>query len=97
MLVIQSIETPGLGSRIEDDLNFLRNFKQLDVSLNSNQTHLKNPIKVVKPGKKTAPWEIDSITGATISSNAVGYIIQQSAVRWLPAIRQHYKDFEYAN
>ncbi len=31
--VLESKETPGLGDKIEKDLNFLANFKALDVSL----------------------------------------------------------------
>ena len=97
MVVLQSRETPGLGSRIEDDSNFSRNFKQLDVRLNTNQTNLNNQLKMVKSGKKTQPWQIDSITGATVSSHAIGKILQQSTSRWLPIIKQHYKEFEFGH
>jgi len=97
MVVLQSRETPGLGSRIEDDHGFLRNFEKLDVSLNAKKTELKNSLQIVKPGKKTSRWQIDSITGATVSANAVGKILQQSASQWLPAIKQHYEDFEFGH
>ena len=94
IMVLQSRETPGLGSRIEDDVNFSRNFKQLDVRLNRNLTDLNNQLVMVKSGKKTESWQIDSITGATVSSHAVGKILQQSASRWLPIIKQHEEEFE---
>jgi len=97
MVVLQSRETPGLGSRIEDDPAFFRNFEALDVSLNANQTELKNRLETVKPRKKAELWQIDSITGATISSNAVGNILQQSTSHWLPTIKQHYEDFEFGH
>jgi len=97
MQIIQSRETPGLGSRIEDDPKFVENFLRLDVRLNETMNSLANAIVLVKPGKKTKAWEIDSISGATISSKAVGNIIQQSASFWLPKITQHYKEFEFGS
>ena len=95
--IIQSRETPGLGSRIEEDPKFLANFHKLDVQLQASQNSLVNPITMVKPGKKTKAWEIDAISGATVSSKAVGNILQQSASFWLPKIKQHHKEFEFAN
>ena len=95
--ILHSRETPGLGSRIEDDPKFVENFHRLDVRLNKAMNALANAIVLVKPGKKTEAWEIDSISGATISSKAVGNIIQQSASFWLPKIKQHYKEFEFGN
>ena len=95
--IIQSRETPGLGNRIEEDPKFVSNFHKLDVRLNEAMSSLVNSIVVVKPGNKVNGWEIDSISGATISSKAVGNIIQQSASFWLPKIRQQYKEFKFGN
>ena len=95
--ILQSRETPGLGSRIEEDPAFLANFHKLDVQLDSMQNALVNPVTMVKPGQKTTAWQIDSISGATISSRAVGKIIQQSASFWLPQIQQRYEDFKFGN
>ena len=39
------------------------------------------PIKTVKHGSKKNPWEIDAISGATISSRAVGRCSEQRAGR----------------
>lgn len=91
--ILQSRETPGLGSRIEEDPTFLQNFHKLNVKLNSSQTALLNKIASVKPGKKSQTWEVDSISGATVSSVAVTQIIQNSATFWLPQIKQNLEDF----
>ena len=86
MAVLESRETPGLGSRISTDAIFLRNFERLDVSLTSDQRKLAHPIEVVRAGEKNQPWQIDAITGATVSSQAVGNILQQSAEFWIPQL-----------
>jgi len=92
--ILASRETPGLGDKIRNDPGFLANFRQLDVSLNLGKSALKNPITVVKKGKKSQPWQIDSITGATVSSKAIGNILQKSATKWVPAIRQNREEFD---
>lgn len=84
--VLESKETPGLGDKIEKDENFLANFKSLEVTLTEDLEALKNPVKPVKSGTKENPWEVDSITGATISSKAVGNIINDSISYWAPLI-----------
>jgi electron transport complex protein RnfG len=87
--VLESKETPGLGDKIEKDENFLANFKALDVSLNEEKTGLKNDVVPVKNGTKKNPWEVDSITGATISSRAIADIINTSMHQWGPQIQKY--------
>ena len=87
--VLESKETPGLGDKIEKDADFLANFDALDSSLKEDHQSLKNAIEPVKKGAKTNPWEIEGITGATISSRAIGNIIGFSADRWVPVIYQN--------
>jgi len=84
--VLASKETPGLGDKIEKDADFLENFTALDVSLDNSGTSLRHRIVTVKHGTKTEPWQIDGITGATISSVAIGDILAASSERWIPAI-----------
>lgn len=84
--VLESKETPGLGDKIQKDPAFLENFKELDVSLGPSGS-LKNTIITVKNGQKKNPWEVDGITGATISSRAIGVMINASANQWLPVIQ----------
>jgi electron transport complex protein RnfG len=86
MYVLASKETPGLGDKIEKDPNFLANFEALDVSLKEDLSGLKNRVIPVKFGQKENPWEVDGITGATISSRAIGNILGESTEKWVPLI-----------
>jgi electron transport complex protein RnfG len=92
--VLESKETPGLGDKIETDPAFLENFERLDVSLRDDLSEMANPIVPVKHGEKTNPWEVDGITGATISSVAIADILNQSAQYWVPRIRNNLGDFQ---
>lgn len=77
MAVLESRETPGLGDKIDKDPAFKANFKALAV---------EPSVVAVKHGTKTAPNQIDAITGATISSKAVGKIIAHTDDMWLPRL-----------
>ncbi len=92
--VLGSKETPGLGDKIEKDETFLANFEALDVSLTEGKDELKNKVVPVKSGEKEHPWEVDGITGATISSRAIGEIIGESTQKWVPLIYNHVEDFK---
>lgn len=89
MRVLESRETPGLGDKIEKDPTFISNFKQLDVSLVSDNLTLKHTIEAVKSGNKVSPWQVDGITGATISSVAIAQMLDASARLWAPRIQAH--------
>ena len=90
--VLESKETPGLGDKIETDPDFLRNFERLDVSLNEDGSGLANEVVAVRSGEKENPWEVDGITGATISSVAIAAILNESAQTWVPRIQQGLDD-----
>jgi electron transport complex protein RnfG len=96
MQVLASKETPGLGDKIEKDPDFLQNFVALDVSLGSDGQTINNPIVPVKSGEKTEAWQIDSITGATISSKAIAKILRQGSKAWAPLIRAQRQMLEQA-
>jgi len=87
--VLKMAETPGLGDKIAFDPDFLQNFVALDARLNTNRDALENAIVTVKHGTKTAAWQIDAISGATISANAIGKMINQSGQKMIPLINQH--------
>ncbi|MCW8908212.1 MAG: FMN-binding protein [Sedimenticola sp.] len=87
--VLKMAETPGLGDKIAFDPEFLRNFEALDARLNADKTGLENAIVTVKHGSKREQWEIDSISGATISSKAIGRMINDSGQRMFPLIIKH--------
>lgn len=86
--ILDSKETPGLGDRVEKEPHFIANFERLDASLNATGESLANPIVTVKQGQKTGPWQLDGITGATITSEAIGKLLDQSASRWVPALER---------
>ena len=94
--VLASRETPGLGDKIEKDPAFLANFEALAVELSAGGDALAHPIEFVKPGAKRHPWQIDGITGATISSEAIARILGRSAARSIPNIRRNLADFQGA-
>jgi electron transport complex protein RnfG len=91
--ILESRETPGLGDRIETDADFLSNFHRLDVRLNADGRQLAHTIEFVKPGKKTAGWQIDGITGATISSRAIAEMLRDSTASWIPRVYPRRTDF----
>ncbi len=84
--VVSMRETPGIGDKIYTDKDFLANFKALDAKLGADMTALANGIKTVKHGTKTQPWQIDAISGATITSRAVGKAINDAAGKLLPSL-----------
>ena len=86
--VQKSNETPGFGDKLDTDPVFLKNFVALDARLNAEGTGLANAIVTVKHGTKSEPWQIDAITGATISSRAMGKAANQAAQRAAPAIQR---------
>ncbi len=87
MKVLESKETPGLGDKIAKDPAFLSNFEALDVKLGPDGETLVNEVVLVKQGTKTEAWQIDAITGATISSQAITDIIWSSTQVLLPLIQ----------
>jgi electron transport complex protein RnfG len=89
MEVLESKETPGLGDKIMKDEDFLANFEALDARLAEDGSSLQHPIATVKAGQKEQPWQIDGITGATISSEAVGDILRSSTEYMLPVLNEH--------
>ena len=93
MRVLDSKETPGLGDKVETEAHFLANFERLDASLATDGRSLAHPIVTVKQGEKTQPWEIDGITGATITSEAIGSILNESADVWVPVLEREAREF----
>ncbi len=86
MTVLLSKETPGLGDRISTDPDFQANFDGLQVPLDPETKQPKHPISYVKPGAADAPGEIEGISGATISSQAVARAIRNSTINVLPVV-----------
>jgi len=78
--VLESKETPGLGDKIEKDLEWVAQF-----------SGAVTPLIPVKPGRGTGEnsSEIDTITGATISSKAVIRIINNSLEKARPLLEAY--------
>jgi electron transport complex protein RnfG len=89
MKVLETKETPGLGDKIEKDPAFLGNVSSLDVRLTADGTELLHPIELVKKGQATDRWQVEAISGATISSRAVARIIDEHAARLVPIIERN--------
>jgi electron transport complex protein RnfG len=87
--VVELKETPGLGDKIVTDATFLANFRKLEARLDEAGQKLLHAIVTVKNGTKKNPWEIDAISGATISSRAVGRMLHKSAEQLLPVITKN--------
>jgi Na+-translocating ferredoxin:NAD+ oxidoreductase subunit G len=94
MRVLQSRETPGLGDRIETDSDFQANFGALDVRLNEAADAVARPIRLAGAGEPAAAWEIDGITGATITCRAVADILRESTQHWIPRLFPRRADFQ---
>ena len=77
MEVLESKETPGLGDKIVKDQDFLDSFKDLSID---------PEVLAVKPGTSQNPNEVDTISGATISSKAVIKIINEGNSRWIDLV-----------
>jgi electron transport complex protein RnfG len=92
--VLESKETPGLGDKVEIEPHFLANFEALDARLNEDGTALANAIVTVKEGEKTEPWQLDGITGATITSDAIGAILDQGSSAWVPVLERDARAFQ---
>ena len=67
MEVLESQETPGLGAEIANE-----DFRKQFVGLS-----LAHPIEYLKNRKPDQPYQIEAITGATISSRAVVSILNR--------------------
>jgi electron transport complex protein RnfG len=74
--VLRNVETPGLGDKIGNDPSFAAEF-----------ANRRAPVRGVKPGRGTGgDDEVDTITGATVSSRAVIRIVNRAVETWADRI-----------
>ena len=64
-------------------------FEALDAKLTDAGDALAHKIVAVKAGKKQSAWEVDAISGATISSVAVAKALDRSMQRVAPLIQRY--------
>lgn len=91
--IVDSRETPGLGDKIETDRVFVEQFRHLSVALDP-QGQVSHPLEVSKSGASSQPWQVDIVSGATVSSRAVVNIVSRSTMQWGPRLSHHQKAFE---
>lgn len=81
--VLESKETPGLGDKIFKDADFKTNFIALEVA---------PEIVPVKKGEKQNENEVETITGATISSKAIVRLLNNTMATWQNAIDNYIQE-----
>jgi electron transport complex protein RnfG len=91
LTITKSTDTPGMGDKktVEGNANFMANFNALSVELTADKGSIAHPIETVKHGNKTQPWQVDAISGATITSKAIGNGLRESTARLLPLVAQY--------
>jgi Na+-translocating ferredoxin:NAD+ oxidoreductase RnfG subunit len=73
LVVLEQKETPGLGAKITSEEAFLRFWKNKDIS---SSLILHKP--AAASPEELAPFEVNTITGATISSEKILEIVNRS-------------------
>ncbi len=96
LTVVKSTDTPGMGDKhtVEANAEFMANFKRLSAKLTADKRTVAHPIETVKHGTKTEPWQVDAMSGATISSRAIGNGLRESTGQLLPLIARHLPEIE---
>jgi len=91
LVIMKSTDTPGMGDKntLEGNKQFMANFDALSVQLAADNSQLAHPIETVRHGTKTGIWQVDAISGATITSRAIGRGLNESAQRMLPLIARN--------
>jgi electron transport complex protein RnfG len=84
--VLESRETPGLGDRVGKDEAFLSAWVDRVVTFDAGGT----PRGFDLAGREAATelWQIDGISGATISSRAVVAAVNRGVATWVPRTRE---------
>ncbi len=91
LVIMKSTDTPGMGDKntLEGNRQFMANFDALSVQLAEDQSRLAHAVETVKHGTKTGIWQVDAISGATITSRAISRGLNESAQKMLPLIARH--------
>nr|VFJ47534.1 MAG: electron transport complex protein RnfG [Candidatus Kentron sp. DK] len=91
MTILRSVDTPGLGDKktVEKHKHFMENFDALDVSLTEDKSAVAHPIETVKHGSKSKGWQVDAMSGATITSRAIAKGMAETTGELLPLLVKH--------
>lgn len=87
--VLESHETPGLGTKVETDARFRANFDSLRVTPRADLSGVEHPVELAKRGEKEHAWQVEAITGATISSRAIADMLKASTDVTVPVIAKN--------
>ncbi len=82
--ILESRETPGLGDRVETDSAFVDQFRGLPVQAIDRGN--EEPRVELGGADQQRAWQVDGISGATVTSRAVARTIAESVARWFPRI-----------
>ena len=96
LTVMKSTDTPGMGDKktVEGNEKFMANFEALSAKLTRFRSRVAHPIETVRHGTKTDPWQVDAMSGATITSRAIGNGLRETTGKLLPLIAQHLPEIE---
>jgi electron transport complex protein RnfG len=96
LTVLKTTDTPGFGDKktVEGKTDFIANFKDLSVKVTADKKAIAHPIETVKHGTKTAPWQVDAMSGATFSSRGIGNGLRAATDKLVPLIQQHLSELE---
>lgn len=89
MRVVASRETPGLGSVIVDDQDWVDSFTRIQLPFDGQQ-RVRN--LRVRSNANHEQGEVDAISGATVSVVAVSRIISLSLAEWLPILNEEFAE-----
>lgn len=96
MRVVKMNETPGLGDKVLKDKNFLKNFEALEARLDEGGNAMAHRIQTVKNGTKQEAWQIDAISGSTVTSKAIGRALDESTQKMVPFVHRYLTELERA-
>lgn len=80
-------ETPGLGAEIKDNPVFANNFKERKIFKDGKFVS----VKVRKGGARDQVYEVDGISGATVTADGVDVMIREGIALYLPFLNEKRK------
>ena len=75
MAFYEQNETPGLGDQITHE-HWLEQWQGKKIYSDEGEAHFSVSESVVQPGSAHAPYQVDALTGATVTGNAVTGLVR---------------------
>ena len=89
MRVVASRETPGIGTVITDDKEWVESFTRIELPFDDQQRLQRLQ---VRENARFEAGEVDAISGATVSVFSVTRIINHGLADWLPILREDFDE-----